>query len=233
MMGLPLACSLERQGDRRAARVFRREARLLGLGAIMSEELFRKAQSGDLEAFEELVGAYKEPILNYVYRLVGNYHDAEELAQEAFVRLYRSLGSIKMEGHTKAWLYRVAGNLAKDRLRYWKRRQGVHVELLRPDDEKDETGRLECVAPAADQPDRQTIGAEFERCLQDAIMELPIKLRRVLILRDIEGLSGREVGQLLNCQENAVHVRLNRAHKRLRDILQRRYHSEKSWTSET
>jgi len=189
----------------------------------MSEQLFRWAQAGDLDAFEKLVDVYKEPILNYVYRLIGNYHDAEEVTQETFVRLFRSIGSIRIEGHTKAWLYRVAGNLAKDRLRYWRRRSDVHVELLRPEERDGGKTSVECVAPHAEEPDRLVIEGEFEERLQRAIMQLPMKLRRVLILREIEGFSGKEVGELLQCRENAVHVRLNRAHKKLREILKREY----------
>ncbi len=160
------------------------------------ETLVQKAQSGDERAFSTLFDRYFDAVYAYAYRLCLNAHDAEDIAQEAFVRAARHLASLR-GWHFKAWIYRIAANLAHDLFRRQHR--------LTPTDPAD----LDTMAlPAKDSPSASL----------DLLLQLPIDLRNAVTLVFSEGMTHGEAARILGCAESTVSWRIFLARKKLRKL---------------
>jgi RNA polymerase sigma-70 factor (ECF subfamily) len=170
--------------------------------------LMAGVQSGDREAFAILVDRYRDDLVGYLVRLTGERERAEDLAQEAFVRLYQRSGSYVEEGHLAAYLYRIATNLLRTeerrRRRWW---------TLEP--------RLEAtLEPAArsDGPQR-VFRAELQQTLARALAELPLHFRVPVVLFEVEDWTLEEIADWLGCRVGTVKSRLHRGRRRLRESL--------------
>ncbi|NQT95912.1 MAG: sigma-70 family RNA polymerase sigma factor [Candidatus Omnitrophica bacterium] len=186
----------------------------------MEEELILRAKSGDREAFDELYQRYKRPILNYIYRFIGNRADAEELTQEVFVRAYVNIQRFEPRAKLSSWLYRIAGNLAKNHIRhaqYDKRVASVKKSTYEGSD--DEFDVIEAIEDRAKKPDEKLASKETERIVQETIDQLPAHLKEALILCDIEGLSYEEAAKIMRCRPMTVGSRLWRAREKLAKML--------------
>ena len=171
--------------------------------------LLERLRAGDPEAFETLVISYQHRVFGVAVRMLGSRAEAEEIAQEVFLRAHRALGEFRGEARLSTWLYAIASRLCLNRLASPDRR------VLRGDD-----ALADVPAPLAD------AGAAAERAERDAavrqaIAELPEDRRIVLVLRDIEGLSYEEIAEALALELNTVRSRLHRARQQLRDKLER------------
>lgn len=175
----------------------------------MMEELaiVQRAQKGDAGAFEELVNRYQNNVYRLALRMCGNAHDAEEVAQEAFVAAWRGLPSFRGESKFSSWLYQLTSNAAVDFLRREKRHRNTT-----PVEEQ-----LELAAEGTPQQDAEA--SEVRENLQKALSALTPEHRQILLLRQMEQLSYEEIGQLLRLESGTVKSRLNRAKKQLRQIL--------------
>lgn len=163
-------------------------------------------RDGELsDRLEHLYRSYHQALLNYLYRLVGDSSQAEELAQEVFVRALRALGRLPEDANHRAWLYRIATNLAYDRLR--RRRLLTWLPLLDGDQD----------APVSPTVERKTeSGWAEQEAVQQALQELPAKYRAPLILFSMQEYSVREISQALGLSEGAVKTRLYRAREMFR-----------------
>jgi RNA polymerase sigma-70 factor (ECF subfamily) len=173
--------------------------------AMVGRELLERCRRGEPEAFAELVERTHRHVYTLAYRLMGDRHEAEDVAQEAYLRVYRSLRSFRGESSFQTWLYRVVANVAMNHLR----RRGRFGDL------GDEP---ELVVRVADT--RGDEASEIDRDeLRRALAALPDAQRVAVLMKDGYGFSCREIADQMGVSEGAVKVRLHRARKRLKDLL--------------
>ncbi|HHS97477.1 MAG TPA: sigma-70 family RNA polymerase sigma factor [Chloroflexi bacterium] len=176
-------------------------------------QLVHRAQRGDKAAFGELFCRYERRIYGYLYRLVGNRQWAEDLTQEAFIRAHQSLNQLGPPYDFKSWIYRIAGNLAIDGLRRYK------DEISLPDWDAGEASAPEPADehPEAD-PEQEARREEVRQAVWRALHRLPENYRQILLLRELEGLSYREIAGILGVSLDNVKVTLHRARLAFRDL---------------
>ena len=170
---------------------------------MVSPELLAACRRGDRRAFEELVRDTHRRVYTLAYRLVGDRRDAEDVAQEAYLRIYRGLAGFREEAQFETWVYRIVTNCAMTHLR----KRGRFGEIV-----SEETLDVPI-------PDRAADLAVDRDELARGMATLPEGQRTVLVLKDVYGLSCREIGHELGIEEGAVKVRLHRARKRLKELL--------------
>lgn len=171
----------------------------------VQRELIRRAQHGNTDAFGQLVMQYQQAVYNIAYRLTGNRQEAEDVAQESFVKTYQALDRFDAQRPFAPWLYRIATNTA---LNWIKRR--------RPESELDEEFSAHGTTP---NPEAQAITAETTDRLRAAVADLPPNYRAVIELRHFQGLSYREMSEVLDAPLSDVKSWLFRARRRLRRAL--------------
>lgn len=171
----------------------------------------------ELRAFEAVVERYGRHVYNFAYRMAGNDADAKDLAQEAFVRVFRAFRKIDPTAKLDSWLYRIVTNLFIDMLR---RRPKVRVESLdAPISGPKGTDIVRDVADPAPGPERIVLDARLDPTVQRALQGLTAELRAVVVLSDIEGYSYEEIGEMLNIPVGTVKSRLHRARRTLQERL--------------
>ncbi len=172
----------------------------------------------DCEAFDEIVARYKDGIYNYIWRMVSNRDDAEDLAQEVFVRAFTSMKSFRRESNVKTWLYRIATNLCIDRYRRANIEKQLITPLERSTDCDDEAKPVD-VPDATYDPQRTYDRTELQAEVQQALLKLPDKLRSAIILYDIEGMTYEEIAETFSCPIGTVKSRIFNARAQLRKLL--------------
>ena len=170
-------------------------------------ELVARAQSGNRNAYSELVHIHAQGVMNVVYRMCGDMQLAEDAAQETFIQAWLRLHSYRPRSSLRNWLYRIAVNTAIDMLRKEKRILPNAVEDMRLSDS---------------QPDPESMFASSERArtVQAAVLSLPDASRAVLVLREYEDLSYQEIAEALDIPVGTVMSRLNYARKLLKEKLE-------------
>jgi RNA polymerase sigma-70 factor (ECF subfamily) len=169
-----------------------------------------RLRAGDARAFEELVRAYQHRVFGVALRMLGNRTEAEDIAQEVFLRVHRSIADFRGQAKLSTWLYAIASRLCLNRLASGERhrvRAGEDTLMQLP---SADTG-------AADTLER----GERDAALRHAIASLPEERRIVVVLRDVEGLSYDEIAQALDLEPGTVRSRLHRARLDLKDKLER------------
>lgn len=179
-------------------------------------ELIARYKNGDMTAFDQIVRRHKTPLINFIYRFIGDPDEAEDLAQETFIRVYKNIRRYKHEmASFRTWMYRIAINLCKNELRNRSRRPRILINTAIGG--QDSIGDpVEDILDTAAGPDDQLEEKELQDALTRAISGLPEKLRIVLILRDIEGVPYEEISQTINRPVGTVKSRINRARLALR-----------------
>jgi RNA polymerase sigma-70 factor (ECF subfamily) len=173
----------------------------LSLPFATEADLVALAQQGDRAAFGDLVSQHRQGVINVVYRLCGDSELAEDAAQEAFIRAWKNIHRYQTRAPFRNWVYRIATNAALDVLR--RQRESIDIENVplksnRPNPEK-----------AAEIEERATL-------IQKAILDLPEASRSVIVLREYEEFSYREIAEALDIPIGTVMSRLNYARKQLR-----------------
>jgi RNA polymerase sigma-70 factor (ECF subfamily) len=188
----------------------------------VERSLLRRLRDRDERAFRELLELHRDRVYNITFRMLGNRAEAEDVAQEVFISVFKTIDHFREESKFSTWLYRVAVNHCKNRIKYLARRHD------RDRDELDESAHANQVNGAttgvpvrAAQPDRALEGAQMERLLQEAIGNLDDDHRIVVILRDVEDLSIEEICEITGLPDGTVKSRLHRARLALRKKLQR------------
>ena len=170
-------------------------------------QLVSRAQDGDMNAFAELVRRYEQAVMHFCVRMVGSRQDAEELAQDSFVRVYRHLGRLTPRAKFSTLLFGIARNLALNQIRDARRRG------------RDRTQPLDARLPDPDhghRPDRAAQLHEIETVLEQGIARLSPEHREVLVLRELQGLDYEAISRICKCRKGTVRSRLARARGQLR-----------------
>ena len=193
----------------------------LDAGAAASDQnLLERCRAGDESAFDALVRRHQQRAFNVAYQLLRNREDATEVAQDAFVRIYRSLHGFRGECEFTTWLHQIVVNLARNKHRWWKRRgKQITVSLDRPMDTAEGEMPLQTAA-SVDAPDVRAVKSEFVELLGRKMNELPHKFREVLVLRNVEDLSYEQIATVLNCSVGTVKSRIARAREELRKRME-------------
>ncbi|PKM87063.1 MAG: RNA polymerase subunit sigma-24 [Firmicutes bacterium HGW-Firmicutes-12] len=182
----------------------------------LDEELVNRSKSGDINAFEELVCRYERKIYSLTYRLMGNHEDANDFAQEAFLKAFQAIQNFRGEASFITWISRIATNVCRDELR---KRYRIKTESL---DEKitlDEGEVVKQHISPEPGPAELYEQRDFQERIQRYINTLSPEFRLVLILRDINGYSYEEIAEELECSLGTVKSRINRARNYLKQKI--------------
>lgn len=174
-------------------------------------ELVQKCQAGDMTAFQDLVSRYHQKIYMVILGLLHHREDALEVAQETFFRVYRKINSFQGSSSFYTWIYRIAVNMAIDAQRRQKRNPLDFRESM--------DGILEAQNEVAKDPFSDLHDRELRENLVKAINDLTPEHKAVIVLRTIEGLSYKDIGEILGCSEGTVMSRLHYARKKLQAKL--------------
>lgn len=172
--------------------------------------LTRRARAGDLDAFEQLIRQHERRVFRTALRLLRKVEDAEDAAQEVYLRLYKHLGRLKQDQDVMPWLYRVTVNVCRDMNRRRERAAAASLTMA-------ERAGLEPRDPAPS-PHQQTADAEEWRIMSRALSALPEKQQASIVLRDLEGLPEESVARILGVSQSTVRTHVCRARLRLRDV---------------
>jgi RNA polymerase sigma-70 factor (ECF subfamily) len=171
--------------------------------------LVAAAQRGDRAAFDELVRRTYVDTFTLARRLTGNEEDARDVAQEAYLRAWRGIGKFRGEAQFSTWLYRITANASSNQLRKQRRHRAAPLDEF--NDPPEQRGEA--------QPEAAAEASELFEVVSAAIDELPEKLRQVIVLRDVYGLTHEAIGEELDITVTAAKVRLHRARRRLHDVV--------------
>jgi RNA polymerase sigma-70 factor (ECF subfamily) len=187
-----------------------------GITSLDDRALVRRARQEDLEAFDELVQRYQERVYATIYHMTGNHEDANDLAQEAFIKAYRSLRSFKGDSSFFTWVYRIAVNRTINFLKQRKRRNHLSLNDLDASAERDP----DLVALISEKTPRRDVSlSELQEKLNVALQKLSDTHRLVVTLHDVQGLSHEEIGRVMDCNVGTVRSRLFYARQQLQAYL--------------
>ena len=174
-------------------------------------ELVALAQKGDMEAYGRLVRRYQSPVIHFCFRMIGSREDAEDLAQECFVRVYRYLAKMKPSAKFTTFMFGVARNLALNHLRDSGRRGRGTTQSLTAEDESERA-----LLDNEHRPDKLARLEEISALLERALALLTPEHREVIVLREIQGMDYQAIAEILKCRRGTVKSRLARAREQLR-----------------
>lgn len=188
----------------------------LPLDRSSDEELIFAFQRGSSEAFDIIVTRYKHPLTNFVYRFLGDYDDCDDVVQETFVRVFRNKHSYKPQAKFSTWIYTIAGNLAKSRLRQRERQKLLSLSTLWKREEDFREADIPDNRYPADRDAESSL--KFER-IQKALSQISAKYREVVILRDIQEFSYEEIASITGLKLGTVKSRIKRGRTILQKLL--------------
>ncbi|MFD1737586.1 RNA polymerase sigma factor SigW [Bacillus salitolerans] len=175
----------------------------------------KQVKNGDQDAFSEIIEIYKDKVFQICFRMLGNVHEAEDIAQEAFIRAYINIDSYNIDRKFSTWLYRIATNLSIDRIRKKKPDFYLDAEVAGTE------GLTMYSQVAADTtlPEEELESLELQESVQKEILKLPDKYRAVIVLKYIEELSLKEISDILGLPISTIKTRIHRGREALRNQL--------------
>ncbi|MBM7591308.1 RNA polymerase sigma factor SigW [Brevibacillus fulvus] len=182
---------------------------------FVEKRLIERAKRGDREAFAELIEIYKDKIFQLAYRMVGNRQEAEDIAQETFLRVFANLHTYDDQYKFSTWIYRIATNLCIDRGRKKKPDFSLDEEIEQGEG-LDWYSRL---SSKEQTPEEKVVTQELQETVQDALSQLAPKYRSIMILRYIEDLSLQEISDILKLPITTIKTRIHRGREALRGRL--------------
>jgi RNA polymerase sigma-70 factor, ECF subfamily len=186
--------------------------------------LVRRLKQGDERAFQELVHTYQDRIFGMVFRMIGNRQEAEDIAQEVFISVHRGIANYRGEGRFYTWLYRIASNTCKNRIKYLKgrnfHRSSDIDETPAAHTQGEDGGPVHSLQSVVPGPEATVTGNRLERAIQAEIAQLDPEHRLLIVLRDIQGLSYAEIINITGLQEGTLKSRLHRARLALKVRLE-------------
>lgn len=194
----------------------------MGFPDQTESRLIARLVARDERAFNQLVRAYERRVLTLVARMLGNSADAEEIAQEVFVQVFKAIDTFRGDSKLSTWIYRIAINLCKNRVKYLKvRHAGEQDEIGEVEERGALVGERRANVAAMERPDEMMSGMQVEQIVQAAILELEPTFRECLILRDVEELSYEQIEEITGLPIGTVKSRIHRARMQLRAAVER------------
>lgn len=184
---------------------------------LSDAEVMLELRAGNLTAFDVLLAKYRKPIMSFMYRMVHNQAIAEELAQEVFLRVYRSRETYRAEAKFSTWLYRIATNLGVNHARNTKNERSAPTVFL---DEPDaDTGATPDVPDSTPTVEANLLRRERLQAIRQHVLALPERQRTAVLMHKYEGLDYKQIGEVLKLSESATKSLLFRAYQTLREKL--------------
>ncbi len=194
----------------------------LAMTTLRERLLIRRLQQRDESAFTEMVRLYQHKVFNLVYRMVGSREEAEDVAQEVFVTVFKHVDTFRGDAKFSTWLYRIATNHTRNRMKYLGRRAHNTTSELDEAAENDAAAaQPSTMRPQIAGPDAVLEGLQLERVVQEGIASLEPEHREVMVLRDVENLSYEEIASITGVAEGTVKSRLHRARLALKEHMAR------------
>lgn len=193
-------------------------------GDSLDPALVARAQKGDTHAYDELVLRHRNRIHAMIYHMTHNDADAWDLSQEVFIKAWNALPAFEAKAKFSTWLYRIAHNVVYD----WNRRRKMHVagEL---NDEILESNRIDpaamCVPSIGESPDDSMDHGELRKKIEQALSKLTPDHKQIILLKDVQGLSYKEIADVMHCTIGTVMSRLFYARQKLQTLLKDEYES--------
>ncbi len=185
-------------------------------------EIIKRVKKGETKYFEEIINKYKKVVFGHCYNFLRNREDAEDVTQEVFVSVYNNLASFRGDSKLSTWIYRITMNSCKNRLKQMQRLKANFIEeFYEPGGEERESLVNEIQEKEEKQPDKEFVSDDMRKTVYKRIDELTEEQKNVILLRDVDGLSYEEIGQLLKLSVPAVKSKLFRARENLREKLQK------------
>ena len=184
---------------------------------VSDEELMMECRKGDMSAFELLVRRYQDALVNYIHYTINDYHRAEDLAQETFLRVFKSASRYEPKASFKSWLYTIATNLSKNEIRNRARRNTYFLEDMV--EENEDVYHSEFMIDTRYQPDVLYEKKERQQLIKKALKQLPENQRLALTLVTYQELSYEEISEILNCSIGAVKSLIHRARQNMKKLL--------------
>ena len=182
---------------------------------LLVKQRVREVLKGDQNAFGEIVEIYKDKVFQLCFRMLGNRHEAEDMAQEAFVRAYVNIHTFNIKLKFSTWLYRIATNLCIDRIRKKKPDYYLDAEVAGTDG----LNMYSQIAADIENPSDEVESLEIHDTIQKEILKLPEKYRSVIVLKYIDELSLKEISEILDMPVGTVKTRIHRGREALRKQL--------------
>ncbi|HNR92458.1 MAG TPA: RNA polymerase sigma factor RpoE [Dokdonella sp.] len=181
----------------------------------LDQALVERVQAGDTRAFDLLVRKYQHKLVSVVTRYVSDWSEAQDVAQEAFIRAYRAIGAFRGDSAFYTWIYKIAINTAKNHLVSRGRRPPIGDITI------DDAVQLDGASQLRDRatPERELLRQEIERTVADTVEALPEELRTAITLREVDGLSYEEIAEAMNCPIGTVRSRIFRAREAIDEKL--------------
>jgi RNA polymerase sigma-70 factor (ECF subfamily) len=178
---------------------------------VTDEDLVQRVRAGDEGAFDSVVALYEKPVRSLLYRLIRDDTDAEDMAQETFLKVYTNLHQYRGAASLKTWIFRIATNLAMD----WHRSRGREPNLVRLDDPARERMALK----KTEGPLERAQLSEQKSALNEALLRLPMTQRAALVLKVTEGMKYEEIARVLNTTEKSVKSSIHVARKKMAESM--------------
>ena len=181
----------------------------------------RALRARDEDAFRELVNLYQHKVFNIVFRILNDRQEAEDVAQEVFITVFKHIDQFRGDAKFSTWLYRIATNHARNRIKYLSRRARKQHQDISDTPEGDM--EINPLGGDVSRPDRQAQANQLEEIIQAGLSQLQSEHREIVVLRDIENLSYQEISEITGLAEGTVKSRLFRARVALKEFVQARY----------
>ena len=189
---------------------------------LESRRLIKAFLEDDKDAFNKLIHLHQRMVFNLCYRFLGNYEDANDLAQDVFIKVFHSLKRFRFESNFSTWLYRITVNTCKNKLSsldYRLRFKKMRINNNKP---TEDAPRSVDLGDEVYSPDSSLRRKEISQIIQDAVNTLPMPQKMVVVLRDMEGRSYEEIVEITGFKLGTVKSKLSRARQELREILRGR-----------
>ncbi len=192
------------------------QTRNLDTSKMKDEELMAGLSDGDMSCFTGIVERYRDRLINFLFRFVGDRETAEDIVQETFLRVFKKRSSNADIMNFSTWIFTIASNLAKTELRRRKRWRSISIDA----GDHETQVRVE-VADDSQRPDNLVESRILDDIVHDAIRSLPPKYRQAILMRDVQGLSYEEISRITECPVGTIKSRANRSRLRLQRKLRK------------
>jgi len=191
---------------------------------VRDRHLVRRLKQGDQRAFQEMVRTYQNRIFGLMFRMIGDRQEAEDLAQEVFISVYRAIGNYRGEGRLYTWIYRIASNTCKNRIKYLKGRNFHRASDIDDTPAAHTLGKdgspMASLTSQVPEPDQVVEGHRLQSIIQRELAQLDPEHRLLIVLRDVQGMSYQDILKITSLQEGTLKSRLHRARTALKARIQ-------------